>query len=70
MLSPALPALFFCVVGCILLVIATVSVPLRDDVSSFDISVSGREMHFGVFGYTGSEQKLGYKLDQSVLGIK
>ncbi|KAF8609970.1 pali-domain-containing protein [Ceratobasidium sp. AG-I] len=69
MISPTLPTLLFCVVACILLVIATVSVPLRDDVSFFDISLGGREVHFGVFGYTGSEAKLGYKLDQSVLGI-
>lgn len=69
MVSLVLPGLFFCLVACVLLVIVTVSTPLWDAVSFFDLSVGGREVHFGVFGYTGGERKLGYALDQSVLGF-
>jgi hypothetical protein len=70
MASPALPGLFFCFVACVLLVIVTVSSPIWDAVSFLDASVGGREVHFGVFGYTGSARKLGYTIDPSVLGVK
>ncbi|CAE6500442.1 unnamed protein product [Rhizoctonia solani] len=69
MASPALPGLFFCFAACVLLIIVTVSAPIWNDVSFLNASVGGREVHFGVFGYTGSERKLGYTIDPSVLGL-
>lgn len=70
MVSPAMPGLFFCFAACVLLVIVSVSSPIWDAVSFLDASFGGREVHFGVFGYTGSARKLGYTIDPSILGIK
>ncbi|KAF8609969.1 pali-domain-containing protein [Ceratobasidium sp. AG-I] len=69
MASPAMPGLFFCFAACVLLVIVSVSSPIWDAVSFLNASIGGREVHFGVFGYTGSARKLGYTIDPSVLGI-
>ncbi|CAE6339881.1 unnamed protein product [Rhizoctonia solani] len=69
MASPALPGLFFCFAACVLLVIVTVSAPIWNDVSFLNASVAGREIHFGVFGYTGSERRLGYEIDPAILGL-
>ncbi|KAF8710440.1 Pali protein, partial [Rhizoctonia solani] len=69
MASPALPGLFFCFAACVLLVIVTVSAPIWNDVSFLNASVGGREIHFGVFGYTGSERRLGYEIDPAILGL-
>jgi len=35
--SPALPGLFFCAAACVLLIIATVSVPIWDDVYFLEV---------------------------------
>ncbi|QRV85927.1 SUR7/Pali family protein [Ceratobasidium sp. AG-Ba] len=69
MASPALPGLFFCFAAAVLLIIVTVSSPIWDAVYFLRASVGGREVHFGVFGYTGSGRHLGYQIDPSVLGI-
>ncbi|CAE6437345.1 hypothetical protein ACGC1H_004426 [Rhizoctonia solani] len=69
MASPALPGLFFCFAACVLLIIVTLSAPIWNDVSFLNASVGGREVHFGVFGYTGSAHKLGYTIDPAVLGL-
>ncbi|KAB5596494.1 SUR7/pali family protein [Ceratobasidium theobromae] len=69
MASPALPGLFFCFAACVLLVIVTVSAPIWNNVSFLNASFAGREIHFGVFGYTGSAHKLGYTIDPAILGI-
>jgi len=64
-----MPGLFFCFAACVLLVIVSVSSPIWDAVSFLDASFGGREVHFGVFGYTGSARKLGYTIDPSILGV-
>ncbi|CAE6416243.1 unnamed protein product [Rhizoctonia solani] len=69
MASPALPGLFFCFAACVLLIIVTLSAPIWNDVSFLNASVGGREVHFGVFGYTGSARKLGYTIDPAILGL-
>ncbi|KAG8902852.1 hypothetical protein FRB99_004014 [Tulasnella sp. 403] len=58
------PGLFFCFVAFVLLLIVTLSAPIWNDISFLNAIIGGREIHFGVFGYTGSPKKLGYPLDQ------
>jgi hypothetical protein len=70
MASPAIPGLFFCFAACVLLIIVSLSAPIWNDVSFLNASVDGREVHFGVFGYTGSAHKLGYTINPSILSIK
>ncbi|KIO20264.1 hypothetical protein M407DRAFT_245892 [Tulasnella calospora MUT 4182] len=58
------PGLFFCFVALVLLVFATVSAPIWESISFLNTNIGGREIHFGVFGYTGSARHLGYPIDQ------
>ncbi|KAG8957970.1 hypothetical protein FRC03_009577 [Tulasnella sp. 419] len=69
MAAAATPGLFFCIAATVLLIIATVSAPVWDAVSFLDANINGREVHFGVFGYTGSGTKLGYSLAPQDIGI-
>ncbi|KAG8918583.1 hypothetical protein FRC01_001786 [Tulasnella sp. 417] len=56
--------LFFCFAALVLLVFATVSAPIWERISFLNTNIEGREIHFGVFGYTGSARHLGYRIDQ------
>ncbi|KAG8946007.1 hypothetical protein FRC04_012126 [Tulasnella sp. 424] len=58
------PGLFFCFAALVLLVFATVSAPIWDSISFLNTNIGGREIHFGVFGYTGSARHLGYAINQ------
>ncbi|KAG9031608.1 hypothetical protein FS837_002941 [Tulasnella sp. UAMH 9824] len=58
------PGLFFCFAALVLLVFATVSAPIWESISFLNTNIGGREIHFGVFGYTGSARHLGYPIDQ------
>jgi len=69
MASPALPGLLLCFAALVLLVIATVSVPIWDKVSFLNVNAGGQTVGFGVFGYTGSARHLGYRINPAILGI-
>ena len=48
----------------------SVSAPVWDSISFFDVTVGGREINFGVFGYTGSGRSVGYRFDPTILGFE
>ncbi|KIY53098.1 pali-domain-containing protein [Fistulina hepatica ATCC 64428] len=62
--SPAMPGLFLCFAACVLLIIVSVSAPKWDKISfldtSFGTDATTENIHFGVFGYTGSGTSIGY----------
>jgi len=64
MANPAFPGLLLCFVAFVLLLFTTISAPIWDKVSFLDADIGGREIHFGVFGFTGSAKRLGYPIDQ------
>ena len=66
--TPALPGPLCCISALILLIFATVSAPIWNDISFLDVTTNGQTTHFGVFGYTGSPRQLGYYIDSAVLG--
>jgi len=66
--SPALPGLFFCAAACVLLVFASVSAPTWNDISYMNVERGGETIKFGIFGWTGSDTQLGYRIPSSVLG--
>lgn len=68
--SPALPGLFFCAAACVLLVFASVSAPTWNDISYMNVERGGETIKFGIFGWTGSETHIGYRIPTSVLGYK
>ena len=45
------------------------SVPTWNSISFLDTTVDGRDISFGVFGYTGSKVTVGYSLNSTVLGF-
>ncbi|KAF8499825.1 pali-domain-containing protein [Russula emetica] len=61
MASPALPGLIFCFSAMVLLIIVSVSVPTWKDVYFLRASNGGVNDRFGVFGYTGTHTRLGYR---------
>jgi len=69
MASPAVPGLFFCFAAMVLLIFVSISAPVWNNISFLDVNVDGREIHFGCWGYTGSQRSLGYTFDPSVLGF-
>jgi len=60
--SPAIPGLFCCFSAMVLLLFVSVSVPVWKDISFLDTKIDGRVIKFGLWGYTGSKQTLGYSL--------
>jgi len=62
--SPAAPGLLFCFVAFVLLLFVTVSAPIWNDISFLDTDIGGQEIHFGVFGFTGSQKRLGYPISE------
>jgi len=64
--SPAVPGLFFCFAAMVLLIFASVSVPIWDKVTFLNTTVGGKTVDFGVFGYTGSKHMLGYSFQQAL----
>ncbi|KAH7104446.1 pali-domain-containing protein [Auriculariales sp. MPI-PUGE-AT-0066] len=67
--SPALPGLFFCFAACVLLVFASISSPTWEKISYLNVRRGGGDdLHFGIFGYTGSETHVGYRISPSVIG--
>jgi len=58
--SPAVPGLVFCFAATVLLIIASVSAPVWNEVSFLNVGVAPNELRYGVFGYTGSKVAIGY----------
>lgn len=65
-----MPGLFFCFAAMVLLVFASVSVPVWNDVYFLNANINGREIRFGVWGFTGSKKQLGYSFDPIDLGFQ
>jgi len=61
MASPATPGLFFCFFAMVLLIIVSVSAPTWNSVYFLRAFSGGLNYHFGVFGYTGTQTRLGYR---------
>ncbi|KAI0256183.1 actin cortical patch SUR7/pH-response regulator pali [Lactifluus subvellereus] len=59
--SPAVPGLFFCFIAMMLLIFVSASVPTWDSVYFLRANVGGLEYRFGVFGYTGTQVRIGYR---------
>ncbi|KAI9461229.1 pali-domain-containing protein [Lactarius psammicola] len=61
MASPAVPGLFFCFLATALLVIVSVSAPTWNSVYFLRATNGGLSYRFGVFGYTGTQVRVGYR---------
>lgn len=46
-----------------------VSAPVWNAITFLHVFTEGREINFGVFGFTGSRTTVGYTFDPSVLGL-
>ncbi|KAI0320786.1 pali-domain-containing protein [Amylostereum chailletii] len=64
----AYPGLFFCFAAMVLLVIASVSSPTWNSVYFFKAARAGQEVHYGVFGFTGSDTHVGYNFNSFLPG--
>jgi len=58
--SPAVPGLFLCFAATVLLIFACVSSPTWEKISFLNVGVGGNQIHYGVFGHTGSRVGIGY----------
>ncbi|KAF9520494.1 hypothetical protein BS47DRAFT_636268 [Hydnum rufescens UP504] len=67
--TPAAPGLVLCLAAMILLIFVSVSVPVWDKISFLDTKVQGKTIKFGIWGYTGSQKKLGYAINGALIGL-
>ena len=67
--TPALPGLLCCITALILLIFATISTPIWNDIFFLEVTANGATTRFGAFGYTGSPKQLGYYIDSAALGF-
>ncbi|KAF9448209.1 pali-domain-containing protein [Macrolepiota fuliginosa MF-IS2] len=58
--SPAIPGLFLCFAATVLLVFVSVSSPTWEAISFLNVGVGSTQIHYGVFGFTGSTHSIGY----------
>jgi len=58
--SAAVPGLFFCFAATVLLVFVCVSAPTWEKISFLNVGTGPGQIHYGVFGYTGSKVAVGY----------
>ncbi|KAK7043785.1 hypothetical protein VNI00_008397 [Paramarasmius palmivorus] len=56
-----IPGLFFCFAATVLLVFVSVSSPTWESISFLDVGREASALHFGVFGYTGTQVNIGYE---------
>ncbi|KZO97749.1 pali-domain-containing protein [Calocera viscosa TUFC12733] len=70
MASPAWPGLFFCFAAMVLLIFASISVPVWNKVTFLNATWDGAEVDFGAWGYTGSQRMLGYSWTAALPGIQ
>ncbi|KAJ8088382.1 hypothetical protein PM082_022455 [Marasmius tenuissimus] len=67
----AIPGLFFCLAGTVLLVFVCVSVPTWDSIYFMQIGQGVQAIRFGTFGFTGSETHVGYEgLELASMGLR
>jgi uncharacterized membrane protein len=59
----AAPGMILCFIAAVLLIFVSVSSPTWEKISFLDVSSHGSQIHFGVFGYTGSKPAVGYSFD-------
>ena len=67
--TPALPGLLCCISALILLIFATISTPIWNDIFFLEVTANGKTTRFGAFGYTGSPKQVGYYIDSAALGF-
>jgi len=58
--SPAIPGLFLCFAATVLLIFVCVSSPTWEKISFLDVGTGDNQVHYGVFGFTGSKISIGY----------
>jgi len=58
--SPAVPGLILTFAATVLLVFTCVSSPTWEKISFLNVGTGANQMHYGVFGYTGSTVGIGY----------
>ncbi|KAA1471692.1 pali-domain-containing protein [Dentipellis sp. KUC8613] len=59
-----IPGLFFTFAAMVLLIFASVSSPTWDSIFFMTATSGSRTVHFGAFGFTGSDTHIGYTFDQ------
>jgi len=64
----ALPGLFFVFAATVMLVIVSVSAPTWNAVYFLRAGTGAREVHYGVFGFTGSKVNVGYNFQNQLPG--
>ncbi|KAF5372898.1 hypothetical protein D9758_001775 [Tetrapyrgos nigripes] len=68
--SPAVPGLFLCFAATVLLIFVCVSSPTWEHISFLNVGRGANEVHYGVFGFTGSGTHIGYEfVNPSQLGF-
>ncbi|KXN90817.1 hypothetical protein AN958_03471 [Leucoagaricus sp. SymC.cos] len=65
--SPAIPGLFLCFAATVLLVFVSVSAPTWESISFLNAGVGSSQIHYGVFGFTGSKHTIGYEFSDDRL---
>ncbi|THH30936.1 hypothetical protein EUX98_g3242 [Antrodiella citrinella] len=60
------PGLFFTFTAMLLLIFASVSAPTWNPVSFLNTNVGGQQLHFGVFGFTGSQVHVGWRFPPNI----
>lgn len=58
-----------CFAACVLLIFVSVSSPTWEKISFLNVPSDNGEIHFGVFGYTGSATHIGYNFNPSISGF-
>jgi len=58
--SPAIPGLFLTFAATVLLVIVCVSSPTWEKISFLNVGTGANQIHYGVFGHTGTKVGIGY----------
>jgi len=58
--TPAIPGLFFCFAATVLLIFVCISSPTWEKISFLDVGAGAGQIHYGVFGHTGTGTHIGY----------
>ncbi|KIK63785.1 hypothetical protein GYMLUDRAFT_40862 [Collybiopsis luxurians FD-317 M1] len=67
--GPAIPGLLCVFAATVLLIFVSVSAPTWEKISFLNVGTGSAQVHYGVFGFTGSQTHIGYDLNPSVLGF-
>jgi len=63
-------AFFFWLIACVLLILVSVSSPKLESVSFLNAGTGPDRIHFGAFGYTGSNTTVGYDFPAVFAGYR